>query len=78
MISRHDSESPFLDARFGKFVVNTAPVPKPGPGEILVKVKAAALNPVEWKTQKYAYMVEECPAILVPMPLETLKNLVKM
>ena len=53
-----------LDAKFGKFVVNTIPVPKPGPGEILVKVKAAALNPVDWKVQKYGIFVEKYPAIL--------------
>ena len=53
-----------LDAKFGKFVVDTIPVPKPGPGEILVKVKAAALNPVDWKVQKYGIFVEKYPAIL--------------
>lgn len=25
------------------------PVPKPGPGELLVKIRAAALNPVDFK-----------------------------
>ena len=53
-----------LDAKFGKFVVDTIPVPKPGPGDILVKVKAAALNPVDWKIQKYGMLVETFPAIL--------------
>jgi len=53
-----------LDQKFGKFVVDTIPVPKPGPGEILIKVKAAALNPVDWKIQKYGVFVETFPAIL--------------
>ena len=54
----------FLDAKFGNFVVNVTSVPKPGPGEILVKVQAAALNPVDWKVQKYAWFTETYPAIL--------------
>lgn len=32
---------------FGEF-----PVPKPGPGQILVKVRAAALNPVDFKKRE--------------------------
>jgi NADPH:quinone reductase-like Zn-dependent oxidoreductase len=53
-----------LDAKLGNFTVGTAPVAKPGSGEILVKVKAAALNPVDWKVQKYGIVVEKFPAIL--------------
>ena len=53
-----------LDAKLGKFSVDIAQVPKPGSGEILVKVKAAALNPVDWKIQKYGFLVEKFPAIL--------------
>lgn len=52
-----------LDAKFGKFDVVSASVPKPGPGQILVKVKTVALNPVDWKIQK-GFFVETFPAIL--------------
>jgi NADPH:quinone reductase-like Zn-dependent oxidoreductase len=54
----------FIDKLLGDFNVRTTPVPKPGPGEILVKVKAAALNPADWKIQKYGYLIEKFPAIL--------------
>jgi NADPH:quinone reductase-like Zn-dependent oxidoreductase len=53
-----------LDAKFGNFSVSTAQVPKAGSGEILVKPKTAALNPVDWKIQKYGFLVEKFPAIL--------------
>jgi NADPH:quinone reductase-like Zn-dependent oxidoreductase len=52
-----------LDAKFGNFAVDTIPVPKPGPGEILVKVKAAALNPADWKAHK-GFVAVTFPAIL--------------
>ena len=41
-----------VDAKFGNFVVDTISVPKPEPGEILVKVKAVALNPADWKAHR--------------------------
>ena len=53
-----------LDAKLGKFSVDIVQVPKPGSGEILIKVKAAALNPVDWKIHKYGFLVEKFPAIL--------------
>ena len=53
-----------LDQKFGKFGLKAIPVPKPGPGDILVKVQAAALNPVDWKAQKYGIFVQEYPALL--------------
>ncbi|KAF8804121.1 GroES-like protein [Phlegmacium glaucopus] len=53
-----------LVVKFGNFVVDTIPVPEPGPGDILVKVKAAALNPVDWKIHKYGVLIETFPAIL--------------
>ena len=33
-------------------------------GEILVKVEATALNPLDWKIQAYGLIVEKYPAIL--------------
>ncbi|KAF8972287.1 chaperonin 10-like protein [Flammula alnicola] len=53
-----------LDKKFGSFALGEIEVNKPGPGEILIKVQAAALNPVDWKIQKYGVLVEEFPAVL--------------
>ena len=33
----------------GTLSVQTRPVPKPGAGEVLVRVRAAGVNPVDWK-----------------------------
>ncbi|KAM6490695.1 GroES (chaperonin 10)-like protein [Amanita muscaria] len=53
-----------LEAKFGNFAVHTVDVPKPGVGEVLVKVHSVALNPVDWKIQKYGALVEYFPAVL--------------
>ncbi|KAI0760997.1 GroES-like protein [Trametes elegans] len=54
----------FLQAKHGDFVVGTRPVPKPGPGELLVKNEASGLNPVDWKIQAIGIFIEKYPAIL--------------
>ncbi|KAJ7617231.1 chaperonin 10-like protein [Roridomyces roridus] len=39
------------------------PIPKPGPRQVLIKIKATGLNPVDWKQQKYGIVIEKYPAI---------------
>lgn len=62
MSSQH--QALFLQSKFGKFAVNSNATPKPGPGELLVKVEAAGLNPVDWKIQKLGWYLEDFPVIL--------------
>ncbi|KAG6804979.1 hypothetical protein H0H87_005355 [Tephrocybe sp. NHM501043] len=53
-----------LESKQGKFVVGSRAIPKPGPGQLLVKVLATGLNPVDWKIQKYGIFITEFPAVL--------------
>ena len=54
----------FLESKGGPLVVKSTEVPKPGPGELLVKVEAAALNPIDWQIQSFGLFVEKLPCIL--------------
>ncbi len=42
------------------------PVPNPGPGEVLIEVKASSVNPVDWKMRSglAAFLVPVFPAVL--------------
>ncbi|TBU25010.1 GroES-like protein [Dichomitus squalens] len=54
-----------LPARAGKWYVGDAPIPRPGPQDVLVKVLAAALNPIDWKLvdSPFTALIPEFPFI---------------
>jgi len=53
-----------VPAKFAAFVLGSKSIPKPGPGELLVKIRSTSLNPIDWKIHKYGIFVEEFPAVL--------------
>ncbi|KAJ5127791.1 chaperonin 10-like protein [Penicillium atrosanguineum] len=46
------------------FTVNSAPKPKPGAGEVVIKNAAVAINPVDWKIQSLGGYINKYPFIL--------------
>ncbi|KAG5719568.1 Zinc-type alcohol dehydrogenase-like protein C2E1P3.01, partial [Termitomyces sp. T112] len=54
----------FLDAKCGNWALGYNDTPKPGNGELLVKIEAVGLNPVDWSIQKWGLFIENYPAIL--------------
>ncbi|KAG6901423.1 hypothetical protein C0995_012134 [Termitomyces sp. Mi166 len=64
MSTNNTQKALLLETKQGRFVVGSRKIPKPGPGELLVKVLATGLNPVDWKVQKYGIFVTEFPAVL--------------
>ena len=44
------------------FVVKTVDVQHPGPGEVLVKIEATALNPADWKFHTGAF-IQKYPTV---------------
>ncbi|KAH9481153.1 Zinc-type alcohol dehydrogenase-like protein C2E1P3.01 [Psilocybe cubensis] len=53
-----------LNSKYGNFVVSDIPRESPGVGEVLIKVQSAALNPVDWKIQRFGYLIDGYPAVL--------------
>lgn len=53
----------FLETPKGEFRVRQTSIPKPGPGELLVKIHATALNPADWKRHEFNVFVPSYPAI---------------
>lgn len=53
-----------LPNRFENFKLDTIDVPRPGPGEVLIKINSAAVNPMDWMIRKYDVLVENYPVVL--------------
>ena len=53
-----------IDKKQGSFQLADIATSEPSYGEILVKVQAAALNPVDWKIRKYGVVIDEYPAVV--------------
>ena len=59
-------KSLFVLEKQGPFTVQESDIPKPGPGELLVEVHAASLNPVDFAIQAYGIpdIIEKYPTVL--------------
>lgn len=50
--------------RFGNFKLDTIDVLRPGPGEVLVKIYSAAVNPLDLMIKKYDSLAESYPVVI--------------
>ncbi|KAL1297974.1 hypothetical protein AAFC00_006482 [Neodothiora populina] len=48
----------------GTHEVQARPTPSLGPDEVLIRIIATAINPVDWKIRDYAFLLSEYPAVL--------------
>jgi NADPH:quinone reductase-like Zn-dependent oxidoreductase len=60
-MSQVNQKALVLDTKTKEFMVGDVEVYKPGPGEVLIKIHAAAVNPVDWKIQKYGMFADQFP-----------------
>ncbi|KAG9092584.1 hypothetical protein FRC07_011622, partial [Ceratobasidium sp. 392] len=60
----HQQKAIQLLSKQGKVEVGTRPVPTPQGNEALVKVTAAAINPVDWMIVDFGLFLSEFPAVL--------------
>lgn len=57
-----------IEAKQKPLKVDHAPMPTPGPDEVVIKNKAVAVNPVDWKIQDTGYFISSYPNILGIFP----------
>ncbi len=58
------NEAAFLDGTGEKLSVRDAPMPTAAPGRVVIKNKATAVNPVDWKVQDRGSFVKSWPVVL--------------
>ena len=58
------NQAAWLDAAGSRLRVGEAPMPETEPGRVIIRNKAVAVNPVDWKIQDYGAFVKEWPAVL--------------
>ncbi|KAK7224047.1 hypothetical protein V2G26_012050 [Clonostachys chloroleuca] len=58
------NKAAWIDAKGTNFRVGDAPMPSPGPGEIVIRSRSVAINPLDWHMQDWGVFIKEWPSIL--------------
>ncbi len=58
------NKAAYLDEPGAALIVRDAPLPEAGPGEIVVRNAAVAINPVDWHMQDSGIFVRDWPAVI--------------
>ncbi|KAJ4990769.1 zinc-binding oxidoreductase [Stagonosporopsis vannaccii] len=64
MGSLQQNKAAYLDEPGASLVVRDAPLPKAGPGEIVVRNAAISINPVDWHMQDSGLFIHQWPAVI--------------
>ncbi|KAH8679211.1 chaperonin 10-like protein [Ilyonectria robusta] len=64
MAKDQTSDVAFLPAVATDLVLGKRQIPSPGPGEVLIRNHAIAVNPVDWKRQSWGFMISSYPVVL--------------
>ena len=53
-----------LEEAGGSLALRETSIPKPGPGQLLVKAESVALNPLDWKRIEFGLYIQSYPTVL--------------
>jgi NADPH:quinone reductase-like Zn-dependent oxidoreductase len=59
-----ENQAAWLTAKGSKLSVGAADFFRPGPQEVLIKNRAWAINPIDWKMQEFGFLIDAYPTIL--------------
>ncbi|RFU30791.1 hypothetical protein B7463_g5532, partial [Scytalidium lignicola] len=63
-VPKTDNVVAVLPAIAASLTIETRLIPKPGPGEVLIRNYSIAINPVDWKRQAWGFLIPSYPVIL--------------
>lgn len=57
------NQAAWIDSKGSPLRVGEAPMPSAGPGEVVIRSRAVAINPLDWHMQDWGVFIQEWPSI---------------